>query len=200
VPERGLVEVVSTLLEGCLGATIGDGSTPGAEAVLGALIGDGSSSASSLEVTEAVLSEGCLGAKIGDGSSPARSLEVTKAVLGASEYGCPVKVGSSPVAVVSKDPEPSILVNAQTTSVVPVSAQTTSSIPSPASSSLVSKVLVKIKGSSGSENSMIRRDFFGPSSAELCFSQDSELSSKSFGGFCVLVAIGVFPACEGEGC
>jgi hypothetical protein len=196
VPERGLVEVVSTLLEGCLGATLGDGSTLGAKAVLGALIGDGSSSASSLEVTEAVLSEGCLGAKIGDGSS----LEVTKAVLGASEYECPVKVGSSPVAVVSKDPEPSILVNAQTTSVVPVSAQTTSSIPSPASSSLVSKVLVKIKGSSGSENSMIRRDFFGPSSAELCFSQDSELSSKSFGGFCVLVAIGIFPACEGEGC
>jgi hypothetical protein len=133
VPERGLVEVASTLSEGCLEATIGDGSTPGAKAILGASIGDGSSPASSLEVTEAILLEGCLGAKIGDGSSlgrslevtkavlgasigdgssPVRSLEVTKAVLGASEDGCPIEVGSSPVAVVSKDPKPSIPVNA----------------------------------------------------------------------------------------
>jgi hypothetical protein len=151
---------------GLLGSDIG---APGAEAVLGASIGDGSSPTSSLEVTAAVLSKGCLGAKIDDGSSPTRSLEVTEAVLGASigdgsspmrslevteavlgalEDGCPVEVGSSPVAVVSKDPELSIPMNAQTTSVVLMSAQT-SSIPSPASSSLVSKVPIKKKGSLG---------------------------------------------------
>jgi hypothetical protein len=72
VLERGMVEVASTLSEGCLGATIGDGSTPGAEAVLVVSIGDGSSPARSLEVSEAVL-----GTSFGDGSSSARSLEVS---------------------------------------------------------------------------------------------------------------------------
>ena len=90
VPERGLVEVASTLSEGGLGATIGDGLSSGTEAVSGASIGDGSSPASSQEVPEAVLSEGCLGATIGGGLPPVRSLEVTEVVLGASEDGCPV--------------------------------------------------------------------------------------------------------------
>jgi hypothetical protein len=191
VPEQGMVEVASTLSEGCLGATIGDGSTLGAEAVLVASIGDGSSPVRSLEVSEAVLgtsfgdgsspprslevseavlSEGCVEATIGDGSSPARSLEVSEAVLGASEDGCPVEFGSSSVAVLLKDPEPSVpvsastpvvLVSAQISSVAPVSAQT-----SPTSPSLDSKIVpVKKKGSSGPKNSMICRGFFGPSSA-----------------------------------
>jgi hypothetical protein len=190
VPERGVVEVASTSSEGCLGATIGDGSTPGVEAVLGASIGDGlsparslevseavlgtsfgdgSSPARSLEVSEAVLSEGCVEATIGDGSSPARSLEVSEAVLGASDDGCPVEVGSSSVAVLPKGPEPSVPVSASTP-VVPVSAQIFSVAPvsaqtSPTSPSLDSKMVpVKKKGSSGPENSMIRRGFFGPSS------------------------------------
>jgi hypothetical protein len=155
VPVRGMGEVASTLSEGCLGATIGDGSTPGAEAVLVASIGDGSSLARSLEVSEAVL-----GTSFGDGSSPARSLEVSEAVLGALDDGCPVEVGSSSVAVLSNDPDPSVPVSASSP-VVPVSAQT-----SPSSPSLDSKIVpVKKKGSSGSENSMIRRGFFGSSSA-----------------------------------
>jgi hypothetical protein len=176
VPVRGMGEVASTLSEGCLGATIGDGSTPGAEAVLVASIGDGSSPARSLEVSEAVLgtsfgdgssparcveaTEGCVEATIGDGSSPARSLEVSEAVLGALDDGCPVEVGSSSVAVLSNDPEPSVPVSASSP-VVPVSAQT-----SPSSPSLDSKIVpVKKKGSTGPENSMIRRGFFGSSSA-----------------------------------
>jgi hypothetical protein len=192
VPVPGMGEVASTLSEGCLGATIGDGSTPGAEAVLVASIGDGStpgaeavlvesigdgsSPARSLEVSEAVLgtsfgdgssparcveaTEGCMEATIGDGSSPARSLEVSEAVLGALDDGCPVEVGSSSVAVLSNDPEPSVPVSASSP-VVPVSAQT-----SPSSPSLDSKIVpVKKKGSSGPENSMIRRGFFGSSSA-----------------------------------
>jgi hypothetical protein len=206
LPERGMIEVASTSLEGYLGTTIGDGSTPGAEAVLGASIGDEafparslevsetvlgasvgdrSSPARALEVSEAILLEGGVEATIGDGSSSARSLEVSEAVLGASKGGCPVEVGSSQVAVLSKDPEQAVPVSAQTTPVVPVSAQissvasvitqtasvepvstqTISSIPSPTSPSLDSKVvLVKKKRSSGLENSMIRRGFFGPSS------------------------------------
>jgi hypothetical protein len=208
VPVRGMIEVASTLSEGCLGASIGDGSTPGAEAVLVAsigvgstpgaeavlvaAIGDGSAPARSLEVSEAVLgtsfgdgssparslseavlvseavlSEGCLEATIGNGSSPARSLEVSEAVLGAVDDGCPVEVGSSSVAVLSNDPEPSVPVSpvvpvsAQMSSVAPVSAQI-----SPTSPSLDSKIMpVKKKGSSGPENSMIRRGFFGQSSA-----------------------------------
>jgi hypothetical protein len=202
VPVRGMVEVASTLSEGCLGATIGDGSTPGAEAVLVASIGDGStpgaeavlvasigdgsSPARSLEVSEAVLgtsfgdgssparcveaTEGCVEATIGDGSSPARSLKVSEAVLGALDDGCPVEVGSSSVAVLSNDPEPSVPVSASSP-VVPVSAQISSVAPvsaqtSPTSPSLDSKIVpVKKKGSSEPENSMIRRGFFGPSSA-----------------------------------
>jgi hypothetical protein len=128
--------------------------------------GDGSSPARSLEVSEAVLSEGCVEATIGDGSSPARSLEVSEAVLGASDDGCPVEVGSSSVAVLSKDPEPSVPVSAST-SVVPVSAQISSVAPvsaqtSPTSPSLDSKIVpVKKKGSSGPENGMIRGAFLG---------------------------------------
>jgi hypothetical protein len=186
-----MVEVASTLSEGCLGVTIGDGSTAGAEAVLVVSIGDGSFSARSLEVSEAmlgtsfgdglsparslevyeaVLLEGCVEVTIGDGASSARSLEVSEAVLGASEDGCSVEVGSSSVAVLSKDPEPSVLVSASIP-VVPVSAQISSvalvsAQTSPTSPSLDSKiVLVKKKGSSGPKNSMIRRGFFGPSSA-----------------------------------
>jgi hypothetical protein len=59
-----------------------------------------------------------------------------------------------------------------------VSAQTTSSIPSPASSSLVSKVPVKIKGSSWLENSMIRWGFFGPSSASPKIPSSAQNPSK----------------------
>jgi hypothetical protein len=117
-----------------------------------------------------VLSEGCVEATIGDGASPTRSLEDSEAVLGASEDGCPVEVGSSLVAVLSKDPEPSVPVSASTL-VVPVSAQISLVAPvsaqtSPTSPSLDSKIVpVKKKGSSGPENSMIRRGFFGLSSA-----------------------------------
>jgi hypothetical protein len=46
-------------------------------------------------------------------------------VLGAVDDGCPVEVGSSSVAVLSNDPEPSVLVSP----VVPVSAQMSSVAP-----------------------------------------------------------------------
>ena len=164
-PEQGLVEALSltasTTVEGCLGATIGDGSSSGVVPI---------PPASSLVVTVAAFPLG----------------KEREGCLGASEDECPAKDWSSLGADLSKDSKPTIPVSAQTTSVVPYSLGRDREdfvpvlakvgflrwgffglrITSLASSSLDCKdVPVKDKGTSVPVNGMIRRGFFGSSPA-----------------------------------